>query len=38
VKLGKDSEDFVDGLVAPGTTAVPHYIDPSYPVQGRKGG
>lgn len=38
VKLGKDSEAFVDGLVAPGTTAVPHYIDPSYPVQGRKGG
>lgn len=37
VKLTKESEAFVDGLVAPGTTAVPHYIDPSYPVQGRKG-
>jgi aryl-alcohol dehydrogenase-like predicted oxidoreductase len=38
VTLTPESEAFVDGLVAPGTTAVPHYIDPSYPVQGRKAG
>jgi aryl-alcohol dehydrogenase-like predicted oxidoreductase len=30
-----ESEAFVSGLVPPGTTAVPQFIDPSYPVQGR---
>lgn len=28
-------DEFVDGLVAPGTTAVPNFVDPSYPVEGR---
>lgn len=28
-------EALVDGLVAPGMTAVPHFVDPAYPVEGR---
>ena len=35
VALGDEEEAFVSGLVAPGTTAVPHYVDPAYPPTGR---
>lgn len=28
-------EEAVDRLVPPGTTAVPHFVDPAYPIEGR---
>ena len=36
VELEKQDEDAIDALVAPGTTAVPQFTDPAYPVEGRK--
>jgi len=38
VVWGDDDEAFADSLVPPGSTAVHHYIDPAYPVEGRKRG
>jgi hypothetical protein len=35
VVLSAEDERAVDAVVPAGTTAVPHYIDPSYPVEGR---
>ncbi len=35
VRVTEEDERLVDGLVPAGTTAVPHFIDPSYPVEGR---
>ena len=35
VGVSDADEAAVDALVAPGTTAVPNYLDPSYPVEGR---
>ena len=35
VTIGPEEEAFVDSLVPAGTTAVPQFIDPVYPVQGR---
>ena len=35
VVLSDEDERAVDAVVPAGTTAVPHYIDPSYPVEGR---
>ena len=29
-------EAFTDGLVPPGSTAVHHYVDPAYPIEGRR--
>ena len=33
--IDRDLEDAIDGLVRPGATAVPQFIDPIYPVDGR---
>lgn len=35
VRLTAEDEAFVDGLVAPGHTSSPVFIDPSHPVEGR---
>jgi aryl-alcohol dehydrogenase-like predicted oxidoreductase len=35
VQWTEEDEAIVDGLVPPGTTAVPRFIDPAYPVEGR---
>ena len=35
VTVGEEDERLVDGLVPPGTTAVPRFVDPMYPVEGR---
>lgn len=35
IEITPDDEAALDALVAPGTTAVPHFIDPAYPVEGR---
>lgn len=35
VVVSAEDEAAVDQLVVPGTTAVPNYLDPSYPVEGR---
>jgi aryl-alcohol dehydrogenase-like predicted oxidoreductase len=37
VEIGPEDEAAVTALVAQGTTAIPHYIDPAYPVEGRPG-
>lgn len=34
-QINAEDEAAVSALVAPGTTAIPHYIDPAYPVKGR---
>ncbi len=36
VEWTPEDEAFVDSVVAPGTTAIPNYIDPMYPVDGRR--
>ena len=33
--LNLQDEEAVDALVPPGTTAIPHYTDPAYPIEGR---
>jgi len=33
--IDPDDEAIVSGLAPPGTSAVPHYMDPAYPVEGR---
>jgi aryl-alcohol dehydrogenase-like predicted oxidoreductase len=35
VTLDAEDEAFFDGLVKPGTTAVPQFVDPMYPAEGR---
>ncbi len=35
IEITDEDEQLVDSLVPAGTTAVPHFIDPSYPVEGR---
>jgi aryl-alcohol dehydrogenase-like predicted oxidoreductase len=35
VTLTDEDERLVDSLVPPGTTAVPRFVDPMYPVEGR---
>lgn len=36
VSLEPSDEAFVDALVPPGTTAIPHHIDPAYAPEGRR--
>lgn len=36
VEWTEDDETFIESLVPAGSTAVHHYVDPAYPVQGRK--
>ncbi|CAN5742431.1 aldo/keto reductase [soil metagenome] len=35
IVIGPEDEAAVDAVVAAGTTAIPHYIDPAYPIEGR---
>ena len=35
VTVTAEDEAFVDGVVRPGSTAIPQFIDPAYPVEGR---
>jgi aryl-alcohol dehydrogenase-like predicted oxidoreductase len=35
VRWTQEDDQVVDGLVRPGTTAVPQFIDSAYPVEGR---
>lgn len=35
VAITSEDESFVNGLVPAGTTAIPRYVDPAYPVEGR---
>jgi aryl-alcohol dehydrogenase-like predicted oxidoreductase len=35
---GPEDEALIDGLVKPGTTCLPQYTDPAYPIEGRAAG
>jgi aryl-alcohol dehydrogenase-like predicted oxidoreductase len=35
MEITRDDDAAIDGLVKPGTAAIPHHIDPSSPPEGR---